>query len=103
MSSLTSSSTLTVSLVQTATHWHDAERNRDMFDGWLEQVPAHTDLVVLPEMFSTGFTMDSGEVAETMGISRGAASASLTAARRNLQKALAEPAAPAMDRVVVDG
>ena len=66
MSSLTSSSTLTVSLVQTATHWHDAERNRDMFDGWLEQVPAHTDLVVLPEMFSTGFTMASGEVAEAM-------------------------------------
>ncbi len=31
------------------------------------------------------------DVAETMGISRGAASATLTAARRNLQRALAEP------------
>lgn len=51
------------------------------------------------------YVLDLGEreVAATMGISRGAASASLTAARRNLQKALAEPAAPAMDRVVVDG
>jgi predicted amidohydrolase len=57
---------LTLTLVQTATHWHDPVRNRAVFDDWFSQLPATTDLVVLPEMFSTGFTMASAEVAEPM-------------------------------------
>ncbi len=57
---------LTVALIQTATHWHDPAANRDMFDDWLARVPADANLVVLPEMFSTGFTMASAEVAEKM-------------------------------------
>ncbi len=59
-------STLNVSLVQTRTHWHDPQANRAMFDIWLQEVPEDSQLVVLPEMFSTGFTMASREVAETM-------------------------------------
>jgi predicted amidohydrolase len=55
---------LTLSLIQTATRWHDPAANRLLFEAWLAQVPADTDLVVLPEMFSTGFTMASAEVAE---------------------------------------
>jgi predicted amidohydrolase len=57
---------LTVSLLQTHTHWHDAEANRALFDGLFAQVPSAAQLVVLPEMFSTGFTMDSSRVAESM-------------------------------------
>ena len=57
---------LTVSLLQTYTHWHDAEANRALFDGLFAQVPDAAQLVVLPEMFSTGFTMDSSQVAESM-------------------------------------
>jgi len=57
---------LTLSLIQAAPHWHDPERNRAMFDAWLVQVPADSRLVLLPEMFSTGFTMDSAAVAEPM-------------------------------------
>ncbi len=57
---------LTLSLVQAAPHWHAPERNRAMFDEWLARVPADSQLVVLPEMFATGFTMDSAEVAEPM-------------------------------------
>jgi omega-amidase len=57
---------LTVSLIQSSTHWHDPGANREMFDRWLNEVPAETDLVLLPEMFSTGFTMDSATVAEPM-------------------------------------
>jgi len=57
---------LRVTLIQTATHWHDPVRNRDMFDNWFRHVPQKSQLVVLPEMFSTGFTMASSQVAEPM-------------------------------------
>jgi predicted amidohydrolase len=57
---------LTLSLIQTATLWHDPAANRAMFDAYLAQVPAGAQLVVLPEMFSTGFTMASAAVAEPM-------------------------------------
>lgn len=57
---------LSVSLIQTATHWHDPAANRDMFTALLAEVPADSRLVILPEMFSTGFTMASNTVAETM-------------------------------------
>lgn len=57
--------TLSVALVQSELHWADAVRNRAHFAGLLES--AHgADLVVLPEMFTTGFSMDAPELAETM-------------------------------------
>ncbi len=57
---------LKVALLQAATHWHDPAANRQMFAELLDTVPADAHLVLLPEMFSTGFTMASAEVAETM-------------------------------------
>lgn len=57
---------LTVTLVQSATHWHDPAANRARFSERLAALEAPTDLVVLPEMFSTGFTMASAEQAESM-------------------------------------
>ena len=59
-------SALNVALVQAAPHWHDAAANRALFDAALADLDDATDLVVLPEMLSTGFTMASQEVAETM-------------------------------------
>jgi len=58
--------TLTLSLVQAATHWHDPEANRSMFSGLLTGLAEDVRVVLLPEMFSTGFTMHSAQVAETM-------------------------------------
>ena len=58
--------TLTISIIQTALHWHDAAANRAHFDGVIAGINAPTDLIILPEMFTTGFTMDAGEHAETM-------------------------------------
>lgn len=58
--------TLSVALVQTALHWHDPAANRALFDRLIADVDPAVDLIVLPEMLSTGFTMASGEVAETM-------------------------------------
>jgi omega-amidase len=57
---------LTLALVQTARRWHDAAANRALFDAWFDAVPDTADIVVLPEMFSTGFTMAAAEVAEPM-------------------------------------
>ena len=57
---------LTVTLIQTSLHWHDAEANRNQFDQLIPVGKTPTDLVVLPEMFTTGFTMDAAKNAETM-------------------------------------
>ncbi len=59
-------SDLTVSFVQTALHWHDAAANRAAFDQLLAGLTTPTDLLVLPEMFTTGFSMDAAEQAEPM-------------------------------------
>ena len=57
---------LTLSLFQCATHWHDPVANRALFDGLFKAASSESDVLVLPEMFSTGFTMASQEVAEPM-------------------------------------
>ena len=55
---------LTLSLLQSELVWEDPAANRQRFDHWLERCDPDTDLVVLPEMFSTGFSMRSHELAE---------------------------------------
>jgi len=59
-------SDLNVSIVQTELHWHDAERNLAHFSEMLSQCETEPDLIVLPEMFTTGFTMHARENAERM-------------------------------------
>lgn len=57
---------LTITLVQTALAWHDPAANRAHFTELLRSLAGPTDLVVLPEMFTTGFTMETRARAETM-------------------------------------
>lgn len=57
---------LRVTLVQSMLHWEDAEANRVMFSAKLRDLKGATDLIVLPEMFTTGFSMRSTELAERM-------------------------------------
>jgi len=57
---------LTVTLVQAPLAWHDPAANRAHFGALLRGLPGPTDLVVLPEMFTTGFTMDTRAQAEPM-------------------------------------
>lgn len=59
-------SSLRVTLVQTALHWQDAASNRQAFGAQLEGIAGSTDLVVLPELFTTGFSMASESLAEGM-------------------------------------
>jgi len=54
-----------ISLVQPDLVWEDIEANLSNLDRMLENVPADTALVVLPETFSTGFTMQSDRFAES--------------------------------------
>ena len=57
---------LSITLVQTHTVWHEPAANRERFAERLAGLAEETDLVLLPEMFTTGFTMASAEQAETM-------------------------------------
>jgi predicted amidohydrolase len=57
---------LRVTLVQSHLHWEDAAENRALFATTFKQLRGVTDLVVLPEMFTTGFSMRSRELAEGM-------------------------------------
>ena len=58
---------LRVTLVQSSLEWHDAAANRKHFEQLLADVAGTTDLIVLPEMFTTGFTMEAAVVAEPPG------------------------------------
>ncbi|MGP3791243.1 amidohydrolase [Pseudomonas sp. B392_1p] len=55
---------LQLALVQTSLAWHDAAANRARFTALLEQARG-ADLVILPEMFTTGFSMESAALAES--------------------------------------
>lgn len=52
------STKLRVTLVQQPLVWHAAAANREHFDALLSPLVNNTDVIVLPEMFTTGFSMD---------------------------------------------
>ncbi len=58
---------LRVTLVQQPLVWHDAGANRAHFDALLAPLKGSTDVIVLPEMFTTGFSMDVEQFAEDSG------------------------------------
>ncbi len=49
---------LDIALVQTTLAWHDRRANLEHFHALLEQARG-VDLIILPEMFTTGFSMES--------------------------------------------
>jgi predicted amidohydrolase len=55
-----------VSLVQGDTRWHDPAGNRDYYGRLLAPLHGGTDLVLLPETFTSGFSNDAIHQAETM-------------------------------------
>ncbi len=57
---------LKITLIQADLHWENKEKNFDTFSNKIKAISESTDLIVLPEMFSTGFSMDSKKLAETM-------------------------------------
>lgn len=59
---------LNIALVQTDLFWKDPVANRAMLEEKISAIQEPVDMVVLPEMFTTGFTMDADEVAEPMNL-----------------------------------
>jgi predicted amidohydrolase len=59
-------STLTITTIQTILHWEDKAANLHMLEEKINSIKERTEIVVLPEMFSTGFSMQLQKLAETM-------------------------------------
>ena len=59
-------SSLTITLIQTDVVWQDKTANLAMLKARINAIEQRTEIVVLPEMFSTGFTMQPELYAETM-------------------------------------
>jgi len=59
-------STLTITSIQTNLHWEDKTANLQMLEQKISSIKEKTEIVVLPEMFSTGFSMKPELLAETM-------------------------------------
>lgn len=57
---------LHVALFQASLVWENSQANRDKMDQWFEKISKTTDIVILPEMFNTGFSMNVGQLAEAM-------------------------------------
>ena len=59
-------SSLSITLIQSQLHWEDKQANLAMFEEKINTIKEHTEIVILPEMFSTGFSMKTEELSETM-------------------------------------
>jgi predicted amidohydrolase len=59
---------LNVTLIQTPLYWEDPSANRAMLEEKIWSIHGPTDLVVLPEMFTTGFSMNVKPLAEPMNL-----------------------------------
>ncbi|HEX8331923.1 MAG TPA: amidohydrolase [Segetibacter sp.] len=59
-------SSLTFSLVQTNLFWEDKSANLQMLEQKIKSISEKTEVVILPEMFSTGFSMKPEQFAETI-------------------------------------
>jgi predicted amidohydrolase len=53
-------------VVQAKLAWHDAKENLAQFSRIIDSIDESTDLIVLPEMFTTGFTMHAANNADKM-------------------------------------
>ncbi|WP_291865041.1 nitrilase family protein [Maribacter sp.] len=53
---------LNIALIQTSLEWENPELNRVLIQKKIEALKESTDVVVLPEMFTTGFTMNPSSI-----------------------------------------
>ncbi|MBT8384643.1 MAG: nitrilase family protein, partial [Bacteroidia bacterium] len=60
------SNSLKIALIQSELIWENPEKNRINFSKKILSIKEDLDLIILPEMFTTGFTMNPYDVAETM-------------------------------------
>ncbi len=60
------SNKIKIALIQTELIWENPQRNRDNISEKIGQIKEPVNLIILPEMFSTGFTMHPQVISETM-------------------------------------
>ncbi len=58
---------LSVTLIQTFLYWEDPVANRAMLEEKISSIDK-TDIIILPEMFTTSFTNNAGKFAEPMNL-----------------------------------
>lgn len=59
-------SSITLSLVQSKIFWKKKQENLQMLEEKINGITMDTEIILLPEMFNTGFTSEPVKVAETM-------------------------------------
>jgi predicted amidohydrolase len=59
-------SSLTITLIQSLLHWENKAANLQMLEQKINSIKEKTEVVILPEMFSTGFSMKPAALAESM-------------------------------------
>ena len=57
---------LSIAILQTSLFWEDRAQNLRAIGEKLAALPSNIHLTILPEMFSTGFSMNPSRLAETM-------------------------------------
>lgn len=57
---------LDITMLQMDLLWQNPTANKNLAEQLLDEMDAQTDLVILPEMFTTGFTLEAAANAETM-------------------------------------
>ncbi|PHS67428.1 MAG: amidohydrolase [Flavobacterium sp.] len=55
---------LKITIIQSSLVWENPEANRQLFSNKIAAISEETNLIILPEMFTTGFTMNASELAE---------------------------------------
>ena len=63
---MTTAETLRITLIQADMVWEDKSANLDHYSSLIERITGPKEVVVLPEMFSTGFSMEPLRLAESM-------------------------------------
>jgi len=56
-----------ITTIQTHLFWEDVQKNMEHFDEKINEIKDPTDIIILPEMFTTGFTMNPEKLAEQHG------------------------------------
>ncbi len=59
---------LKITLLQSDLYWEEIDANLSAFEEKIWQIGQDTDIIVLPEMFTTGFTMNASTLAEHMNM-----------------------------------
>src|SRR5687768_6365685 len=57
---------LSITIIQTNLHWENKKANLQMFSQKIDGIKEKTEVVILPEMFSTGFSMKVELLSEKM-------------------------------------